>query len=143
MSAPPNRTGGGDTCPLPAPQSGQVSPSPVSPVATPDVRGPVVGGAGAKGVARKMTKKKASGICISTNTRYHDPDMSKLLKGILKAVEESGETRYQIAKGSGVSNAQLSRVVRGLASLSIENVERLADYLGLEIVLRRRRRRKG
>lgn len=93
-----------------------------------------------------MSKKKSQKIHLdiysSVNTPYPRTEVSRLLKGILKAMQESGETNYRISKGSGVSNPQLSRVVRGKASLSVENLERLADYLGLEIVLRRRRRRK-
>lgn len=91
---------------------------------------------------RKSTKIGPLDIYTSANTLYPRTRVSSLLKGILKAMEQSGETNYRIAKGSGVSNAQLSRVVRGRASLSIENLERLASYLGLEIILRRRRRRK-
>jgi transcriptional regulator with XRE-family HTH domain len=69
--------------------------------------------------------------------------VSKVVTGIRKAIADSGETRYAISKGSGVSQSQLSNFCRGLASLSIENLERVADYLGLEIILRRRRRRKA
>ncbi len=69
--------------------------------------------------------------------------MPPLLDDILKAIETSGQTRYKISKGSGVSQAQLSRLVAGEQAMTIVNVERLAKYLRLEIVVRPVRRRKG
>ena len=61
--------------------------------------------------------------------------MSGLLDAIRRAVEASGQTRYAISKGSGVTQGQLSRLVRGERGLSIESAERLADYLGLRITI--------
>ena len=52
----------------------------------------------------------------------------------------SDESRYRIAQGSGVSAGQLSRLVSGERGLSIESAEKLADYLGLEINIRPKRR---
>lgn len=69
--------------------------------------------------------------------------MADLLTEIRKAIETSGQTRYRIAKGSGVSQAQLSRLMSGEAGMSIGNVERLSAYLELEIVVRPKRRVKG
>ena len=70
-------------------------------------------------------------------------DMSKLLDEIKRAIERSGQTRYAIAKGSGVSQAQLSRFVNGQQGLSIEVIEALADYLELEIILKPKTKRKA
>lgn len=69
--------------------------------------------------------------------------MPGLLSAIRNAIETSGQTRYQIAKGSGVSQAQLSRLVSGEQGMSIANVEKLAKYLNLEVVIRPKRRPKG
>ena len=71
------------------------------------------------------------------------PDMAQLVDAIRMAVEASGQTRYRIAKESGVSAGQLSRLVNGERGMSVETIERLATYLGLEIVIRQKRRRKG
>lgn len=68
--------------------------------------------------------------------------MPTTLDAIRKAVEESGQTRYRIAKGSGISQAQLSRLVSGEQGMTIANVERLAAYLGLELVIRPKAKRK-
>ena len=69
--------------------------------------------------------------------------MSKLLAFIQKAVETSGQSRYRIAKGSGVTEGQLSRLVHGERGLSVGTLEKLADYLGLEVVIRPKARQKG
>lgn len=59
--------------------------------------------------------------------------MAKLVDAIRRAVEESGKTRYRIAKESGVSAGQLSRLVNGERGMTVDTIERLADYLGLRI----------
>ena len=59
--------------------------------------------------------------------------MAKLVDAIRRAVETSGKTRYRIAKESGVSAGQLSRLVNGERGMSVETIEKLADYMGLRI----------
>ena len=71
-------------------------------------------------------------------------DMGRILDAICEAIEASDKTRYRIAKDTGISQPQLSRLMTGERGLSIDALERLADYLGSEIVMRpKRRRRKG
>ena len=70
-------------------------------------------------------------------------DMAQVLDEIRVAIKASGKTRYRIAKDLEISQAQLSRLMSGERGLSIEALERLADYLELEIVIRPKRRRKG
>lgn len=71
--------------------------------------------------------------------------VAKLLEVIRRAIEASGKTRYRIAQDTGILQSHLSRLMRGDAGLSVDSVERLADYLGLEITIRpkRGRSRKG
>ena len=70
--------------------------------------------------------------------------MAQILDAICDAIEASEKTRYRIAKDTGISQTQLSRLMSGERGLSIAALERLADYLGLEIVMRPKRlRRKG
>ena len=66
--------------------------------------------------------------------------MTRLLDAICEGIEASGKTRYRIAKDTGISQTQLSRLMTGERGLSIESAERLADYLGLEIIVRPKRR---
>jgi transcriptional regulator with XRE-family HTH domain len=61
--------------------------------------------------------------------------MSRLVDAIRQAVEASGKTRYRIAKESGVSAGQLSRLVNGERGMTVDTIERLADYLGLRITI--------
>lgn len=61
--------------------------------------------------------------------------MARLVDAIRQAVEASGKTRYRIAKESGVSAGQLSRLVNGERGMTVETIERLADYLGLQITI--------
>ena len=57
-----------------------------------------------------------------------------------RAIDESGMSRAEISRGSGVAESQLSRFVRQEHGMSVENLERLAEYLELEIVVRPKRR---
>lgn len=59
--------------------------------------------------------------------------VARLLDAIRRAVEASGQTRYRIAKESGVSAGQLSRLVNGERGMTVDTIERLADHLGLRI----------
>ncbi len=62
--------------------------------------------------------------------------MSAIVLLIRRAVLRSGQTRYRISKGSGVSQAQLTRLVnRDRRMLRVDTIERLAEYLGLRITI--------
>jgi transcriptional regulator with XRE-family HTH domain len=67
--------------------------------------------------------------------------MAKVLDQIRKAIRASGKTRYAIFKATGIDQGQLSKLMKGEAGLSLENLEKLADFLGLEIILRPRRKK--
>lgn len=54
---------------------------------------------------------------------------------IQEAIRASDETPYAIAKGAGVARSQLSRLLSGESGLSVDSIERLADYLGLRITI--------
>ena len=68
--------------------------------------------------------------------------MTPILNDIRKAIEASDKTRAQISRETGISESRLCQLMAGTKGLSIEALELLADYLGLEIVARRKRRRK-
>jgi predicted transcriptional regulator len=53
---------------------------------------------------------------------------------IAKALDGCGETRYRVAKNTGISQATLSRLVnRPDGWMNRERLDRLADYLGLSV----------
>lgn len=68
--------------------------------------------------------------------------MATLLDELRKAIHACGETRYRISMETGIAQSQLSRLMRGEAGMSIESVERIAEYLGLQVVLEPRRSKK-
>lgn len=70
-----------------------------------------------------MSKRKAT------------PTMTDVLKA---AIEESGVSRYEISKATGILQTSLSRFVRGETSLRLDKADVLAEYLGLELVTKRK-----
>ena len=69
--------------------------------------------------------------------------MARLVDSIRQAVEASGKTQYRIAKESGVSAGQLSRLVSGERAMTVNTIERLADYLDLRISIEPKGKTKG
>lgn len=61
--------------------------------------------------------------------------MPRLTDAIRSAVRASDETPYAIAKGARIARSQLSRLLSGESGMSVETIERLADYLGLRITI--------
>ena len=55
-----------------------------------------------------------------------------------EAITESGLTLYRIAKDTGVVKTCLIRFMRGETSLRLDKADVLAEYLGLELVKRRK-----
>jgi len=51
---------------------------------------------------------------------------------------KTAESRYAISRATGVAESQLSRFLHG-QSLRSDTLEKLANYLGFEIVLRRKK----
>lgn len=47
-----------------------------------------------------------------------------------RLIESSGQTRYRIAKETGIDAATLCRFVNGQSGLSIDNLDTLAAHLG-------------
>ena len=67
--------------------------------------------------------------------------MGNRLKEVL---ERERVTAYRLWKDLGIDQGQLSRLFQGKGNLSMEAFERIADYLGYDLVLvKRKRPRKG
>ena len=62
---------------------------------------------------------------------------------IRQAIDDSGVTRYRIAKETGVSEATLSKFYLGQRGLSMEALNALGDCLQLTIHLGRRPSKEG
>jgi len=62
------------------------------------------------------------------------------MKKIVKAIEKSGKTRYQIWRDTGVSQTILHRIVND-GTASIETLDILCKYLGLELIDKRQKKK--
>jgi transcriptional regulator with XRE-family HTH domain len=69
--------------------------------------------------------------------------MGTVLDDVRTAIDRSEVSRYAISKATGIDQGQLSKLMGGEAGLSIASLERVAEFLGLEIVIRPNRRQKG
>ena len=70
-------------------------------------------------------------------TKRNKPNVADQIR---KAVETSGLSRYEIWQRSGVDQAALHRFMVKRARLRIESLEAVADVLGLEIIVRRKKK---
>ena len=68
----------------------------------------------------------------------YNPGM--IMENLAKAIKESGKSRYRIAKDTGIDNTVLFRIVNG-GSCSIETADKLCEYLGLELVAKKGKKR--
>ena len=70
--------------------------------------------------------------------------MSKLLNAIRQAIEQSDTSRYRMSIDLGIDQSQLARIMAGKSGLSLESLEKLAEYLDLEITIKpKHNKRKG
>ena len=62
--------------------------------------------------------------------------MSRILAQVRKAIKESGHSRYAISKATGIDQGQLSKLIHGQCGLGLDGLEKLADFLGWEVIFR-------
>ena len=67
----------------------------------------------------------------------------KLSDQIRAAVAASGISRYSIAKALGVAESTMSRFMSGQNGLSMAYLDRLGELLGLHVVVRPTKERRG
>ena len=67
--------------------------------------------------------------------------MGNRLKEVL---EKEGVTAYRVCKDLGIDRGQLSKFLNGKVNISLEMLQQIADYLGYDLMLvKRKRPRKG
>jgi transcriptional regulator with XRE-family HTH domain len=66
----------------------------------------------------------------------------QLQVAIQEAIWECGLSQAELARRTELSEGQISRFRRGERNLSLDSIDKLVDVLGLEIVIRPRRKRK-
>lgn len=60
-----------------------------------------------------------------------------------QAIDDSGLTRYQIAKATGIDESALAKFYNGHRGLSMEALNALGEFLQLTITLGRKPGKKG
>lgn len=64
---------------------------------------------------------------------------SKILSDQVKqAIDDSGQTRYAIAKATGIDESALAKFYNGQRGITTDTLDRLGSYLGLRIVMDRK-----
>jgi len=61
---------------------------------------------------------------------------TKVSDQIRHAVESSGVSRYRIAQETEIEQSTLSRFMAGAGGMTVETLDKLGEYLGLEIVVK-------
>jgi len=77
----------------------------------------------------------------------YDTHMAKKRSDLLtdqlrQAIDDSGLTRYQIAKETGIDESALAKFYNGNRGLSMEALNALGEYLELTIIMGRRPSKK-
>lgn len=68
---------------------------------------------------------------------------SLLTDQLRQAIDDSGLTRYQIAKATGIDESALAKFYNGHRGLSMNALNALAEFLELTITLGRKPDKKG
>ena len=66
--------------------------------------------------------------------------MVRLTDQLRSAIDGSGMSRYAVAKAIGLDQSTLSRFMSGKAGLSIETIDKLGEFLGLQLVTAKKHR---
>ena len=69
--------------------------------------------------------------------------ITKLSDSVRKAIDECGESRYAIAKATGIDESALAKFYNGHRGITTDTLDRLAEYLELRIVMERKPKGKG
>lgn len=67
----------------------------------------------------------------------------KLTDQLRQAIEQSGVSRYEIAKHTGIDESALAKFFNGRRGLSTQSLNALGEFLELEIVMHRKREQNG
>jgi hypothetical protein len=68
---------------------------------------------------------------------------SKFSDEIRKAIAEGEITRYRLWKLTGIAEATLSRFMTGKGGLSTEGLDKIAEVLGLAVMVKKPQAKKG
>lgn len=74
--------------------------------------------------------------CTSNSYDEHMNKRKTLSEQLRDAILGAEISRYQISKETGIAQSDLSRFVNRQQGLSLDTIDRLADYLNLELTKR-------
>jgi len=82
----------------------------------------------------KLPQTEATGYTVG---------MTSVTATLRTALVRCGQTRYAVSKATGIPESTLSRFVAGGKPMRGENIDKLADYLGLVLMAKAGNARKG
>ncbi|MEO2029314.1 MAG: helix-turn-helix domain-containing protein [Fuerstiella sp.] len=65
--------------------------------------------------------------------------MTEILEQVRDLIQNSDRSRYAISKATGITESQLSRLMAGTSSLSLDRLELLLGHLGYELKAQKKR----
>ena len=88
-------------------------------------------------------KAEENKVLYQLYSMWYNPSMAKkrtklLTDQLRRAIDDSGITRYRIAKDAGINESALARFYNGHRGLSMNALNALGKYLKLTIVLGRK-----
>ena len=81
-------------------------------------------------------------LALAESAWYASP-MASVTETLRTALERCGETRYAVSKATGIPQSTLSRFVAQERALRGDNIDKLAEHLGLVLVPKPGKTRKG
>lgn len=86
-------------------------------------------------------------LADSPSIKYHGAMAKrasmKISDQVRHAIDDSGMSRYRIAQDTGIDESTLAKFYNRRRGLSLDNLDRLSEYLGLRIVMDRKPNTKG
>jgi plasmid maintenance system antidote protein VapI len=71
------------------------------------------------------------------------PNKSPITDLLRKTINKSGVPKLVLSRETGVTRPSIIRFARGDQSITLDAADKLAEYLGLELVTTKRAKRKG
>ena len=65
-----------------------------------------------------------------------------ILERIIKEIEKGEVTRYRISQDTGIPESTLCRLIHRQGGMSIPTADILCEYLGLELISKKKRKSK-
>ena len=83
-----------------------------------------------------------TGMLAQQEAQWYTFHMATVSDTLRKALKRSGQTRYAVSKATGIPESVLSRFAHG-QPLRGATIDKLADYLGLALMVKAGKARKG